>query len=108
MWRRPVPGCGSWAPTNGCRRTLPPRCADGRGRCGSVRRCWPRVGWVVGWTPRRWICRLGWTRRWGDKHTHSARVGGLICFVGMPIMWFIFIAAIRSATDDTDKYNVVL
>lgn len=33
--------------------------------------------------------------RIGDKHTHSGRVGGVICFVGMPIMWFIFIAATR-------------
>ncbi len=33
--------------------------------------------------------------RIGDKHTRSARVGGVICFVGMPIMWFIFIAATR-------------
>lgn len=33
--------------------------------------------------------------RIGDKHTRSARVGGVICFIGMPIMWFIFIAATR-------------
>lgn len=33
--------------------------------------------------------------RLGDKHTHSARVGGAICFIGMPIIWFIFIAATR-------------
>jgi hypothetical protein len=33
--------------------------------------------------------------RIGEGGTRSARVGGLICFVGMPIMWFIFIAATR-------------
>lgn len=33
--------------------------------------------------------------RIGDQHTRSARIGGVICFIGMPIMWFIFIAATR-------------
>jgi uncharacterized membrane protein len=25
--------------------------------------------------------------------SYSTRIGGLICFVGMPVMWFMFIAA---------------
>ncbi|WP_431877453.1 hypothetical protein [Micromonospora marina] len=33
--------------------------------------------------------------RIGGGGTRSARVGGVICFVGMPILWFIFIAATR-------------
>ncbi|WP_431942372.1 hypothetical protein [Micromonospora marina] len=33
--------------------------------------------------------------RIGGGGTRSARAGGVICFVGMPILWFIFIAATR-------------
>lgn len=33
--------------------------------------------------------------RIGGDGSKSVRVGGLICFVGMPIIWFIFIAATR-------------
>ncbi|MEU8212065.1 hypothetical protein ACPXB1_21870 [Micromonospora sp. DT68] len=33
--------------------------------------------------------------RIGSGGTRSARAGGVICFVGMPILWFIFIAATR-------------
>ncbi|ASW53126.1 hypothetical protein [Plantactinospora sp. KBS50] len=33
--------------------------------------------------------------RIGGGDTRSVRAGGVICFVGMPILWFIFIAAIR-------------
>lgn len=31
--------------------------------------------------------------RIGEGGTKSARAGGVICFIGMPIMWFIFITA---------------
>lgn len=33
--------------------------------------------------------------RIGDGVTKSVRAGGVICFIGMPIMWLIFIAATR-------------
>ncbi|MEU1604038.1 hypothetical protein [Micromonospora matsumotoense] len=33
--------------------------------------------------------------RIGGGGTRSARAGGVICFLGMPILWFIFIAATR-------------
>ena len=33
--------------------------------------------------------------RIGGGGTRSVRLGGAICFVGMPILWFIFIAATR-------------
>lgn len=33
--------------------------------------------------------------RLGGGGTRSRKVGGVICFVGMPILWFIFIAATR-------------
>lgn len=32
--------------------------------------------------------------RLGGGGTRSPRVGGVICFVGMPILWFIFVAAL--------------
>lgn len=41
------------------------------------------------------ISLVGQPRIAGGGGTRSARAGGVICFVGMPILWFIFIAATR-------------